>query len=148
MGRLALLDSNILIDALNGVSQALTEISYYDDTAISAVAWIEVMSKPLAASVWSNIFPIHVQMARDFLKDFTVIHTDDAIMAETARIRSSSLVNPPKIRLPDAIILATANLTGRLLITRNKKDFCGSNIRFPYELLNTTAFNVAKPPTK
>ncbi len=57
MGRRALVDSNILIDALNGVSQALTEISYYADTAVSAVAWIEVVSKPMAAAAWSKLSP-------------------------------------------------------------------------------------------
>jgi len=146
MGRLALFDSNILIDALNGVSQAITEICYYEDAAISAVAWIEVVSKPMAATAWSKLSPATMQMVRDFLEDFSVLHTDDAIMAEAARIRASSFINPPKIRLPDALILATANVTGRLLITRNRKDFRGENIRFPYELQNTKVINVAKPP--
>ena len=146
MGRLALFDSNILIDALNGVSQAITEICYYEDAAISAVAWIEVVSKPMAATAWSKLSPATMQMVRDFLEDFSVLHTDDAIMAEAARIRASSFINPPKIRLPDALILATANVTGRLLITCNRKDFRGENIRFPYELQNTKVINVAKPP--
>jgi predicted nucleic acid-binding protein len=147
MGRLALFDSNILIDALNGVSQALTEICYYDDTAISAVAWIEVMSKPMAATGWSKLSPATMQMVHDFLGDFTIMHTDDAIMAEAARIRASSFINPPKIRLPDAVILATANVTGRLLVTRNRKDFRGPNVRFPYELQNAEVVSVAQPPS-
>ncbi len=87
MGRLALFDSNILIDALNEV-----------------------------------------------------------IMAQAAGIRASSFINPPKVRLPDAVILATANVTGRLLVTRNRKDFRGPNVRFPYELQNTEVISVAQPP--
>jgi len=146
MGRLALFDSNVLIDALNGVSQAITEISYYDDAAISAVTWIEVLSKPMAAAAWSKLSPATLQMVRDFLEDFAVLHTDDAITAEAARIRASSFINPPKIRLPDALILATANVTGRLLVTRDRKDFRGRNVRFPYELQNTEVISVAKPP--
>jgi predicted nucleic acid-binding protein len=68
-------------------------------------------------------------------------------MAEAARILEHSLVYPPKIRLPDVIILATANVTGRLLITRNKQDFRGANIRLPYELQEGRVFNVALLPT-
>ncbi len=144
--QLALFDSNILIDALNGIQQAVTEIGYFDDIGISAVTWMEVASKPLADAGWGKITPHEMQSIRDFLATFTIIHTSDAIMAEAARIRASSLINPPKIRLPDAVIQATANVTGRLLVTRNKKDFRGNNLRVPYELQNTTVFNVAPPP--
>jgi len=75
------------------------------------------------------------------------IHSTDAIMAEAARLRANSLATPPKIRLPDVIILATANVTGRLLVTRNKWDFRGVNVRLPYDLQNGRVFNVALPPT-
>jgi hypothetical protein len=52
--------------------------------------------------------------------------------------------------LPDALILATANITGRWLITRDKKDFRGTKVRTPYEL-NTSGstvrvVKVAPPP--
>jgi predicted nucleic acid-binding protein len=75
------------------------------------------------------------------------IHTDDDIMTEAAAVRASSLLHPPKILLPDAIIQATANVTGYLLVTRNKKDFRGANLRYPYELQEGRVFNVALPPT-
>jgi hypothetical protein len=69
-------------------------------------------------------------------------------MAEAASIRAASLLRPPKIQLPDAIIQATANVTGRLLVTRNKKDFRGNNLRFPYDLENGRVFNIASPPAQ
>lgn len=144
---LALFDSNIVIDALNGYTQAIEEISYFSDIAISAVAWVEVMARPLAGSACSAPNRVSAELAQAFLADFTVIHSNDAIMVEAARIRAHSLVYPPKIRLPDVIILATANVTGRLLITRNKQDFRGVNIRLPYELQDGRVFNVALPPT-
>jgi hypothetical protein len=50
---LALFDSNIVIDALNGYTQAIEEISYFSDIAISAVAWVEVMARPIAGSACS-----------------------------------------------------------------------------------------------
>lgn len=51
---LALFDSNIVTDALNGYTQAIEEISYFSDIAISAVAWVEVMAQPLADSARGN----------------------------------------------------------------------------------------------
>ncbi len=38
-----LLDSNILVDIMNGVQEARTEVSYYSDITISVVTWMEVM---------------------------------------------------------------------------------------------------------
>jgi predicted nucleic acid-binding protein len=143
---LALFDSNVLMDALSGYGQAVTEISYFNDIAISAVVWIEVMSKPLADLACGKIDATSIQSIRNFLSQFTLIHSSDAIMEEAARIRSDSLINPPKTRLPDVIILATANVTGRLLVTRNKRDFRGSNVRLPYDVQNGHVFNIAAPP--
>jgi predicted nucleic acid-binding protein len=145
---LALFDSNILIDALEGYAEAVTEISYFNDIAISAIVWIEVMSKPLAEVAYGRRPQSAIQMTREFLAEFTVIHSNDSIMLEAARIRAHSFINPPKTRLPDVIILATANVTNRVLITRNKKDFRGTNVRLPYELQNGQVFNVAAPPSE
>ena len=39
----AVLDSNILMDMLNGVPEALAEISYYPESYISSITWSEVM---------------------------------------------------------------------------------------------------------
>jgi predicted nucleic acid-binding protein len=42
----------------------------------------------------------------------------------------------PRLKLPDAIILATAQTRGRVLVTRNTKDFPAEmpGIRVPYVL--------------
>jgi hypothetical protein len=42
----------------------------------------------------------------------------------------------PRLKSPDAIILATAQIRGRVLITRNTKDFPAAmpGIRVPYTL--------------
>lgn len=143
---IALFDSNILIDALNGLPQALAEMHYYEHKAISAITWIEVISKPYADQLSGLITHIDMLMILGFVSTFQVIHTDEVIMAETAALRANSMMHPPKIRLPDAIIQATANVTGYLLVTRNHKDFRGPNIRRPYELQHGQVFNVAAPP--
>lgn len=80
---------------------------------------------------------------------FDIIHTDEDIMQEAAAVRGASIRRPPKMALPDAIIRATGNVTKRLLITRNTKDFVGPHIRIPYELDTQTivhVINVIPPP--
>ncbi|MGV7209471.1 hypothetical protein ACLB1G_16630 [Oxalobacteraceae bacterium A2-2] len=65
-----------------------------------------------------------------------VLPVSDAVAIETAAIRFDALHEHPKrrLKLPDAIIQATANLSGRLLITRNIGDFVGAAVRVPYEV--------------
>ncbi len=139
---LVLFDTNIVIDALNGIAQASQELGYYTNPAISAVTWMELIA---GASISEQ------PRARAFLirLGFEVIQTNDAIMHEAATLRSESMRRPPKVPLLDAIIKATATVTGRLIITRNKKDFVGQNIRIPYELETHTivkVINVMPPP--
>lgn len=74
---LVLFDSNIIVDALNGIQEADDELFYYADAAISAVTWIEVIAGAL---------PSNLQRCQRVLKTFQVIHTDDAIMTEAATI--------------------------------------------------------------
>lgn len=124
-----LFDTNILIDALNGRNEAAAELVAYDDAAISIVTWIEVMTGiPLAIRAQVEQFIVESGMA--------IIALTDEIAAETAHIRHLALQEFPKrrLKLPDAIIQATANVTERLLVTRNTADFKGNGIRVPYEI--------------
>ncbi|NGZ86797.1 PIN domain-containing protein [Duganella aceris] len=143
---IALFDSNILIDALRGVDQAMIELHYFKHIAISSITWMELIAKPLAEEAAGRITAAEMLAARTFIATFSVIHTNDAIMFEAAAVRADSMRHPPKIHLPDAIIQATANVTGRLLVTRNRKDFRGNNLRFPYDLHDGKIANIAAPP--
>lgn len=139
---LVLFDTNILVDAMKGIPEAYRELDYYANPAISAVTWMELIA---------GSQPADQEQARAFLVSLNleVIHTSDAIMHEAAEVRGASIRRPPKLALPDAIIKATGNVTGRLIITRNKKDFSGPNIRIPYELETETlvhVINVMPPP--
>jgi predicted nucleic acid-binding protein len=81
---------------------------------------------------------------------FEIIHIDSAIIDIAARIRSDSIRMRAKLSLPDAIILATAQACGLTIVTRNKKDFKGPNVRIPYELetvSTTRVINVRPVPT-
>lgn len=132
---LVLYDSNILIDALKGYDAAVEELAYWDSPAISAVTWMEVYAGALSQEI-----PVLDALINEI--GFEIIHTDDQIMTFAARIRGTSLRKGPKISLPDAIIMATAKHHSLKIITRNKKDFKGANVRIPYELLTTTAVSV------
>lgn len=117
-----LFDTNILIDYLNGIDKARREIERYKNRAISLATWMEVM----AGTTAENEVP-----TRAFLANFQTFPITEEI-AETAVI----LRKQRRIKLPDAIVLATAQREGRILVTRNTKDFPSSepDIRIPYRL--------------
>lgn len=123
MGRKnALFDTNILIDYLSGIPQARVELERYSRRAISIITWMEVM----AGTTQEDEQPI-----RAFLLTFSIL----PVTPEIAE-RAFDLRRQRKIKLPDAIILATAQVDDRLLITRNTRDFSAgdSDIRIPYRL--------------
>jgi predicted nucleic acid-binding protein len=118
----ALFDTNILVDYLNNVPSAEEEFDRFQDKAISIVTWIEVMVGAAPA----------VEVAtREFLDDFEIIAINEAIAEEAVALRKTH-----RIRLPGAIIWATARNRGMLLVTRNTKDFPlgDPGVRFPYKI--------------
>lgn len=120
-------DANILIDALAGYPLARSEIqravSQGSRPWISRMAWMEVLSKGNEAMV---------RDAMDFLSRFGMDEIDEEISLRAAALRRER----PQLKSPDAIILATAQTRGRVLITRNTKDFPAEmpGIRVPYIL--------------
>jgi hypothetical protein len=118
-------DANILIDALLGRPPAHTELSRAAENGgawISRMAWIEVMSRGRA----SELPEMEKFLASLFM---------DEIDAQTASRAAALRRDRPKLRSPDAIILASAQTRGRILVTRNTKDFAASTpgIRIPYQ---------------
>jgi predicted nucleic acid-binding protein len=118
----AVFDTNILIDLLNGVEQAGREMERYSDRAISIVTWVEVMSGGPETSR---------DMTRVFLDDFELVQLDQDVAERTVELRREG-----KLKLPDAIIRASAEARGGLLVTRNTKDFDADDpgVRVPYRL--------------
>ncbi len=113
----ALFDTNILIDFLQGRPEAKRELALYDDPAISAICWIEVMVGATAETLVGT---------RAFLSGFEVV----GVVAE----RAVELRQRHRIKLTDAMIWASARQHGRLLVTRNTRDFPVDDpgIRAPY----------------
>ena len=73
-----------------------------------------------------------VQDALTFLSRFGLDEIDEEISRRAAALRRER----PRLKSPDALILATAQIRGRVLITRNTKDFPAEmpGIRVPYTL--------------
>ena len=117
-----LFDTNILIDYLSGIPKARQEITRYVDSAISVITWMEVMA---------GAKPENEQATALFLGTFRLLTLTPAIAQQAVDVRRTL-----RIKLPDAIILATAQIEKRILITRNTKDFKPDNIsiRLPYQL--------------
>ena len=120
-------DTNIVIDALLGLPEAREEIERAVRRGsrpwISRLVWIEVLSKGT---------PDQVQSATRMLNGFGTDELDAEIAARAAALRRER----PRLKVPDAIILATAMLRGRVLVTRNTKDFPAEmpGVRIPYQL--------------
>ena len=136
-----------LIDHFNGITEAAHEISYHDNVAISAITWTEVAVKLDAAGIAE--FDLLIAALPIY-----VLNTDDAIVREAARLRAASIQanqhgQGRKIKTPDAIILATAHLTGRMLVTRDADDFrsiARVPLRTPYVYYGGPVTNIAAPP--
>jgi predicted nucleic acid-binding protein len=120
-------DANIIIDAMSGYLPARAEIaravSGGSRAWISRMAWIEVLSKGDERVVRGAVA---------FMSRFGLDEIDEEIAMRAASLRRER----PRLKTADAIILATAQLRGRVLITRNTKDFPANmpGIRVPYIL--------------
>ena len=121
MGTRVLIDTNILIDYLAGFPQAHQELSRPGDKAISVISWIEVLA---------GLPEADHPLVEQFLQRFQLLALTPPITRKTVAVRKSN-----RVKLPDAVILATAQVEGRVLVTRNTRDFKpGSNVRVPYRL--------------
>lgn len=115
-------DSNIVIDWLNDSQAATNEIARYPRHRISRIVWTEILSgEPLER---------RDQIAQ-IIAPFEIVELDGRIARAAADIRYRM-----RIKLLDAYILATAQVNGAILITRNIKDFPAGmpGIRVPYTL--------------
>ena len=118
----ALFDTNVLIDYLNGIDAAAQELGRYASKAISLITWMEVMA---------GAAPEEEAAVRAWLQSFEVLALDEATAERAVAIRKAR-----RIRLPDAVIWATAQVHERLLVSRNTKDFPETEpgVRLPYVL--------------
>lgn len=116
----AVFDTNILIDFLNGWEAARAELDRFRDRLISPITWMEVMA---------GVDGETESPTRSFLSGFTQIPVDPSVAEVAVELRKHH-----RIRLPDAIIWASARAGDCLLVTRNRRDFPADDpgVRFPY----------------
>ena len=119
----ALFDTNILIDYLNGVKAAEKELARYATPIVSIITFMEVLIGCENEE--------EEKAVRKFLNGFEIIHLDQEIAESTVLLRRKH-----KMRLPDAVVWASAISLGCLLISRNSKDFPSEDpsVRVPYRL--------------
>jgi predicted nucleic acid-binding protein len=118
----AVFDTNILIDYLNGIRQAKAELGKYSEKYISVITWMEVM-----VGATEETDPI----LRLFLNGFDCLPIEEHVSNAAVSLRKTH-----KIKLPDAIVWATAQVNNCILVTRNTKDFPQHEpgVRVPYQL--------------
>jgi len=118
----ALFDTCILIDYLNKVQAAKAEMTRYESRAISLITWTEIMV---------GAVPSDEQILRAWLNTFRVIAIDEKIAARAVDLRQKY-----RVKLPDAIVWASAQAHSLLLVSRNTKDFSANQpgVRVPYQL--------------
>lgn len=117
----AVFDTNILIDYLVGREEAQREFDRYTRRAVSVVTWMELQIGSRSEEE-ADVIDL-------FLREFRVVDMTRGIARRAVEIRRRT-----GVRLPDAIIWATAETEAALLVTRNTKDFPVNDpgIRIPY----------------
>ena len=119
----AVFDTNILIDYLNGVAVAKEELAKYTVRQISIITQVEVLvgCKDLDEE----------KAVRGFLATFDILDVSAEVAQEAVALRRKL-----RLKIPDAIVYATARTQGCILVSRDAKEFKREwpDIRIPYDL--------------
>ena len=112
-----LIDTNIIIYYLEGEQAAVSFLrTHRGKLAISSITWMETLSYPFSTD--------EEQVVRAFLQELRLIEISSTVMELSVEIRRTK-----KMKLPDAIIAASAIHHDLILVTRNIKDFKGTAIK-------------------
>ena len=117
----AVIDSEVLIDYLQGVPAAKVELGRYRQPLYSVVSLMELLCGAQTDA--------ERQAAESLLATMERVELTETIARRAAEVRKQH-----GLKLFDAIVLASAEEEGCLLVTRNTKDFPRTHpqIRFPY----------------
>jgi len=112
MGTRYLIDTNVVIDFFNGKLPAQgRQLLSFAEPAISIITRIELFSS-------NNVSDAELSQLRIFVEVAELYAVDLSVALKTIEIRKKY-----KIKLPDALIAATAIVYNITLITRNVSDF-------------------------
>ena len=128
MGKRYLIDSNTVIDYLDG--KLPTKGNKFMNTIVDDSVLISVITK--IEVLGFNIKPTSHEILIEFIEDATVLALDDDVVKQTINLRRTK-----KIKIPDAIIAATALTHNLELVTRDISDFKnieGLNVIDPHNM--------------
>jgi len=119
----AVFDTNILVDYLNGVEAAKTELALHSVRLVSVITFIEVMVGCKDAEEQKTL--------RSFLATFEILDVSVQIAEEAVSLRRRL-----RLKIPDAIVYATARTQGCMLVSRNTKELKQDwpDVRVPYRI--------------
>ncbi len=109
-GNSALLDSNIII-YLSKREVPLSFLDQFDEHFISVITYMEVLGYQFRN-------PKEEEFIREMIEVFRILFIDQKVADMAIEIRKKC-----RIKLPDAIIAATATSLNLCLVTRNIHDF-------------------------
>ncbi len=110
-----LLDTNFVINYFKGIYQGDARI--FTDSIINKPTFISVITR-IELLGWSSISEKDLVIINDFISDSIVFSLEETIINQTIALRKNQ-----KLKLPDAIIAATALVHNMQLLTHNTKDF-------------------------
>lgn len=118
-----LLDTTILVDLYRGVDDARAFLEGMTDPCVSVVTWMEVV---VGAKDQDE-----ERLLRRLLDSYITHGVTAQVVEETVRIRRAK-----RLKLPDAIIWATARCNDLVLVTRNWRDFPADDdaVLVPYSI--------------
>jgi predicted nucleic acid-binding protein len=112
MGQQYLIDTNAVIDYIhNKLPASALHLIDNIELNISVITRIELL-------VWQNATDNQIKALNGFISSCNVHHLEEKVIIESISIRKTY-----RIKLPDAIIAATASVNNQILITRNISDF-------------------------
>lgn len=119
----AVFDSDVLIDFLQGIPAAREELALYRDPRYSVISLMELLCGARN--------PDERRAVETLLASMTRIELTEQVARHAVDLRQSL-----RLKLPDAVVLASAEVEGCILVTRNKRDFPANDprVRFPYSV--------------
>ena len=119
----ALMDTNVLVDYLQGRPEAAEEFERYHEVLVSAVSVAELV---VGAGT-----PAKIAAVDALVRSCRVVPVDETVARDAGSIRRGG-----RLRLPDALVWACARAEGALLVTRDDGFPADApDVRMPYRLV-------------